>query len=142
VALASGYHPRHSVLGIAWKAVTAAAMFALAPGEARTGAALDNPVLRTEGRVTMIDGILAPTVLLGLALNAAAGWWWADPAAGSTTPPATSAASSPWIIKTCPSQLRAEPVRLEPRPDQCTDTITIRGTVEGWPVRRRTLARA
>jgi divalent metal cation (Fe/Co/Zn/Cd) transporter len=57
-------------------------MFALAAGKARTGRALDNPVLRTEGRVTLIDGILAAAVLLGLALNAALGWWWADPAAG------------------------------------------------------------
>ena len=57
-------------------------MFALAAGKARTGRALDNPVLRTEGRVTMIDGVLAVTVLLGLILNAALGWWWADPAAG------------------------------------------------------------
>ncbi len=40
------------------------------------------PVLSTEGRVTMIDGILAVAVLAGLTLNAAAGWWWADPAAG------------------------------------------------------------
>jgi divalent metal cation (Fe/Co/Zn/Cd) transporter len=39
-------------------------------------------VLRTEGRVTVIDGILACAVLTGLILNAAAGWWWADPAAG------------------------------------------------------------
>ena len=82
VVLASGYHPGHSVLGIIWTAVTAAAMFALAAGKARTGLALDNPVLRTEGRVTMIDGILAAAVLLGLALNAALGWWQADPAAG------------------------------------------------------------
>jgi divalent metal cation (Fe/Co/Zn/Cd) transporter len=82
VVLATGYHPRHSVLGIAWTAVTAAVMFALAAGKARTGAALDNPVLRTEGRVTMIDGILATAVLLGLVLNATLGWWWADPAAG------------------------------------------------------------
>ena len=44
--------------------------------------ALDNPVLRTEGRVTMIDGILAVAVLAGLVLNATLGWWWADPAAG------------------------------------------------------------
>ena len=57
-------------------------MFALAQGKARTGRALDNPVLRTEGRVTMIDGLLAAAVLLGLALNAGLGWWWADPAAG------------------------------------------------------------
>ena len=82
VVLAAGYHPRHSVPGIIWTAVTAAVMFALAAGKARTGAALGNPVLRTEGRVTAIDGILAVAVLLGLVLNAAAGWWWADPVAG------------------------------------------------------------
>ena len=80
--LVSGYHPRPSVLGIAWTAVTAAVMFVLAAGKARAGRALDNPVLRTEGRVTAIDGILATAVLLGLVLNAVAGWWWADPAAG------------------------------------------------------------
>jgi len=82
VVLAIGYHPRHSVPGIIWTAVTAAVMFALAAGKARTGQALDNVVLRTEGRVTMIDGILATAVLLGLVLNTALGWWWADPAAG------------------------------------------------------------
>jgi divalent metal cation (Fe/Co/Zn/Cd) transporter len=80
--LATGYHPRHSTLGIIWTAVTAAVMFTLATGKARTGRALDNPVLRTEGRVTVIDGILAVAVLAGLVLNAVAGWWWADPAAG------------------------------------------------------------
>jgi divalent metal cation (Fe/Co/Zn/Cd) transporter len=82
LVIATGHHPRHSVPGILWTAVTAAVMFALAAGKARTGRALDNPVLRTEGRVTLIDGILATAVLLGLALNAALGWWWADPAAG------------------------------------------------------------
>ncbi len=82
VVLAAGYRPRHSVLGIIWTALTAVAMFALATGKSRTGRALGNPVLRTEGRVTMIDGILAAAVLLGLALNAGFGWWWADPAAG------------------------------------------------------------
>jgi divalent metal cation (Fe/Co/Zn/Cd) transporter len=82
LVLASDYHPRDSGLGIVWTAVTAEVMFALAAGKARTGRALGNPVLRTEGRVTMIDGILAAAVLLGLALNAALGWWWADPAAG------------------------------------------------------------
>ncbi|MER6330448.1 cation transporter [Streptomyces sp. NPDC001034] len=80
--LAGGWRPRHSPLGIGWTAVTAVVMFALAFGKARTGAALDNPVLRTEGRVTLIDGLLAAAVLLGLVLNAQAGLWWADPAAG------------------------------------------------------------
>ncbi|WP_197079831.1 cation transporter [Mycobacterium haemophilum] len=80
--LASGFHPHHSTPGIVWTAITAAVMFALAAGKARTGAALSNPVLVTEGRVTLIDGLLAAAVLLGLLLNAAAGWWWADPVAG------------------------------------------------------------
>ncbi|WP_042431389.1 cation transporter [Streptacidiphilus anmyonensis] len=82
LVLATGFHPRHSALGIAWTAVTAAVMFALAAGKARTGAALDNPVLTTEGRVTLIDGLLATAVLVGLVLNTALGWWWADPIAG------------------------------------------------------------
>jgi divalent metal cation (Fe/Co/Zn/Cd) transporter len=82
VVLAVGYHPRHSVPGIVWTAITALVMFALAAGKARVGGALRNPVLRTEGRVTLVDGILATAVLLGLVLNASLGWWWADPAAG------------------------------------------------------------
>lgn len=82
LVLATGFRPRHSALGIVWTAVTALVMFALATGKARTGTALGDPVLTTEGRVTLIDGLLAAAVLLGLVLNAALGWWWADPAAG------------------------------------------------------------
>ncbi|MDH6130454.1 cation transporter [Kitasatospora sp. GP82] len=80
--LAAGFRPHHSTLGIVWTAITAAVMFTLAFGKARTGAALDNPVLRTEGRVTLIDGLLAAAVLVGLLLNTTLGWWWADPVAG------------------------------------------------------------
>ncbi|HEV7148740.1 MAG TPA: cation transporter [Pedococcus sp.] len=79
---ADDYHPQHSPLGIAWTAVTAAVMFALAAGKRRTGTRLGNPVLVTEGRVTTIDALLACAVLLGLVLNALVGWWWADPLAG------------------------------------------------------------
>jgi divalent metal cation (Fe/Co/Zn/Cd) transporter len=82
IILVIGFHPHHSPLGIVWTGVTASVMFALAYGKARTGAALDNPVLRAEGRITMIDGILATAVLIGLVLNTVAGWWWADPLAG------------------------------------------------------------
>lgn len=57
-------------------------MFALAAGKARTGTALGNQVLATEGRVTLIDAVLALAVLIGLTLNAALAWWWADPVAG------------------------------------------------------------
>ena len=79
--LAAGFRPHHSLVGIAWLAVTAIAMFALAYGKSRTGAALGNRVLETEARVTIIDGLLALAVLVGLVLNAALAWWWADPLA-------------------------------------------------------------
>jgi divalent metal cation (Fe/Co/Zn/Cd) transporter len=82
VVFAIGYHPHRSPLGISWTAITAVVMFALAYGKRRTGHALGNPVLTAEGRVTVIDGLLAVAVLVGLVLNAVAGWWWADPAAG------------------------------------------------------------
>lgn len=80
--LASGYHPHHSPIGIAWTAVTCVAMLLLAASKSKTGRALDNPVLQTEGRVTLIDAYLAAAVLLGLVLNATFGWGWADPLAG------------------------------------------------------------
>jgi divalent metal cation (Fe/Co/Zn/Cd) transporter len=82
IVLLNGYHPLHSPLGIAWTAITAVVMFALAAGKARTGVAINNPVLQTEGRVTFIDGLLATAVLLGLLLNLVFGFWWADPLAG------------------------------------------------------------
>jgi hypothetical protein len=52
IVLARGDHPGSSVVGAAWLAVTAAAMFALAYGKAETGRRLANPVLRTEARIT------------------------------------------------------------------------------------------
>ena len=82
VVLIVGFRPHHSPLGIAWTGATALVMFGLALGKARIGEALENPVLQAEGRITMIDGILATAVLCGLMLNALAGWWWADPLAG------------------------------------------------------------
>jgi divalent metal cation (Fe/Co/Zn/Cd) transporter len=82
LALLTSHHASPSIAGIAWTAVTALVMFALAAGKARTGRALGNPVLVTEGRVTFIDGLLAVAVLAGLALDLMLGWWWADPLAG------------------------------------------------------------
>ncbi len=82
LVLAAGHRAGHSNLGIVWTALTAGVMLALALGKSRTGRALGNAVLRTEGRVTMVDGILAVSVLAGLVTNAALGWWWADPVAG------------------------------------------------------------
>ena len=81
VVLAGGDHPGRSTAGAVWLAVTALAMFALAYGKADTGRRLENIVLRTEARITLIDGALATAVLVGVVLNAAAGLWWADPVA-------------------------------------------------------------
>jgi divalent metal cation (Fe/Co/Zn/Cd) transporter len=73
--------PDRSILGIAWLAITFLVMLALAAGKTHTGTTLDNEVLRTEGRVTLIDAYLAGSVLIGLVLNATVHWWWADPLA-------------------------------------------------------------
>ena len=82
IVLAIGFRPHHSSLGIVWTAMTAAVMFALALGKKKIGTSLDNPVLKAEGRVTLIDAILATAVLAGLTFNALLGWWWADPVTG------------------------------------------------------------
>ncbi|WP_329565282.1 cation transporter [Kitasatospora sp. NBC_01266] len=82
LVLVDGFHARHSPLGIGWTAATAAVLSALAAGQARTGAALDNQVLRTEARVALVYGALAVAVLLGLLLGSVLGWWWADPLVG------------------------------------------------------------
>jgi divalent metal cation (Fe/Co/Zn/Cd) transporter len=81
VVLALRFHAHPSTLGIIWTGATAAVMFALAAGKAYVGGALENPVLQTEGKVTLVDGLLATAVVLGLALNTSLGWWWADPLA-------------------------------------------------------------
>ena len=76
--LAAGARPHHSLLGIVWLALTAAAMFALATGKRDRSRPLEPcPADRSTGT----DGLLATAVLVGLLLNATLGWWCADPAA-------------------------------------------------------------
>ncbi|MCX2747033.1 cation transporter [Arthrobacter sp. MI7-26] len=82
IVFATGVRPGTSAPGIVWTALTLVVMLALAWGKIRTGRSLGNPVLRAEGRVTLVDAYLAGAVLAGLALNALFGWWWADPLAG------------------------------------------------------------
>jgi hypothetical protein len=74
-------HPGTSAMGILWLTLTLAVMLILAAGKHHTGKQLDNPVLLTEGRVTLVDALLVGAVLGGLVLNALLGWWWADPMA-------------------------------------------------------------
>lgn len=81
VTFLTGTHPATSGGGIIWIAATFIAMLLLAFGKRVTGQKLQNEVLLTEGRVTLVDAYLAGAVLVGLALNAFFGWWWADPLA-------------------------------------------------------------
>lgn len=82
IALVTAHRPEPSPGGIVWTAVTAVCMVVLAGLKGRVGRALDNPVLRTEARVTLIDALLAVAVLIGVTADALLGWWWADPVAG------------------------------------------------------------
>jgi divalent metal cation (Fe/Co/Zn/Cd) transporter len=82
VTLAVGIRPDSSLLGIGSLAATTVVMFTLAAAKGRTGRSLGNRTLQTEAKVTMVDGTLAATILVGLVLNAAFGWWWADLAGG------------------------------------------------------------
>lgn len=77
----TGTHATTSIGGIVWIAVTFIVMLLLAFGKRITGQQLQNDVLLTEGRVTLVDAYLAGAVLVGLILNALFGWWWADPLA-------------------------------------------------------------
>lgn len=79
--LVTGRRAGESPFGIAYLAVTALVMFALAIAKRRTAAELDSAPLQSEASMTFLDGILSIATLAGLALNAVFGWWWADPAA-------------------------------------------------------------
>jgi divalent metal cation (Fe/Co/Zn/Cd) transporter len=74
--------PETSSVGIVWLAATLAVMLLLAWNKYRIGNQLNNVVLLTEARVTLVDAYLAAAVLVGLLLNSWLGWWWADPLAG------------------------------------------------------------
>jgi divalent metal cation (Fe/Co/Zn/Cd) transporter len=70
-----------SPVGMAFMAATVVVMFILAWGKRRTGVALGNRPLIANARMAVIDGSLAASILVALALDVAFGWWWADPVA-------------------------------------------------------------
>jgi divalent metal cation (Fe/Co/Zn/Cd) transporter len=81
IRLVEGTVPDESPIGIAYLAVTAAVMLALALLKRKTGRELGSDPLQAEAHITFLDALLAVSVLLSLVLNAAADWWWADPLA-------------------------------------------------------------
>ena len=79
--LVTGRRPDESPWGIAFLAIAAGVMFALAFLKRRLARRLDSAPLHSEATMSLLDGILATATLIGLALYTLAGWWWADPAA-------------------------------------------------------------
>jgi divalent metal cation (Fe/Co/Zn/Cd) transporter len=70
-----------SPLGIAYLAITACVMFALALRKGSLARAARSEPLAAEAHLTFLDGCLATSILVALVLNAGWGVWWADPAA-------------------------------------------------------------
>jgi divalent metal cation (Fe/Co/Zn/Cd) transporter len=70
-----------SPLGIAYLAITACVMFALAFQKRSLARAARSGPLAAEAHLTLLDGCLATGILVALVMNAAWGLWWADPAA-------------------------------------------------------------
>jgi divalent metal cation (Fe/Co/Zn/Cd) transporter len=80
-ALIVGHEADESLPGIAYISLAVVAMLWLGLAKRRVAASLGDDVLASEAVMSILDGVLALSVLAGLLLNAAAGWWWADPAA-------------------------------------------------------------
>jgi divalent metal cation (Fe/Co/Zn/Cd) transporter len=79
--IAQGEAAASSPLGIAYLAITAVVMFALARVKRTIANSARSAPLSAEASMTFLDGCLATGILVALALNTIAGLWWADPAA-------------------------------------------------------------
>lgn len=88
LSVQSSYNLLHHVLstqseiGIVWLILTFFVMALLAVGKYRVGKKINNSVLLTEGRVTLVDAALAFVVLTGFLATILLGWWWSDNIAG------------------------------------------------------------
>lgn len=83
--------PEESPVGIVLAAASLVIMPLVAWGKLRAARQIGSPALRAEAKETLACSYLSFTLLLGLALNAAAGWGWADPAAALLM--------IPWLIR-------------------------------------------
>lgn len=92
--------PEESPLGIVLAAASLVAMPLIAWGKLRAAREVGSAALRAEAKETLACSYLSFTLLLGLALNAAAGWWWADPAAALLM--------VPWLVKEGREGLRGD----------------------------------
>jgi divalent metal cation (Fe/Co/Zn/Cd) transporter len=76
-----GEHASSSPLGIMYLGATTLVMFSLATWKRRVGTQLNNEPFLAEASMTFLDGCLATSIVLALALNVVLGWWWTDPLA-------------------------------------------------------------
>jgi divalent metal cation (Fe/Co/Zn/Cd) transporter len=67
--------PGQSLLGATWLLLTIVVMTILALKKFQIGKQLNNAVLLTEGRVTLVDAALALTVLISMLFSNLLGWW-------------------------------------------------------------------
>jgi divalent metal cation (Fe/Co/Zn/Cd) transporter len=100
LTLASADHPSRSLLGIVLAALSLVVMPVLAGTKLATARRLGSTALQAEARETLACAYLSLALLIGLALNAAAGLWWADPAA--------ALAMVPWLVREGVEGLRGE----------------------------------
>ena len=77
-SLMLGLQPGESPLGIAYLALTATVMFALAGIKRRTARAMGSGPREAEASMTFLDGCLCVGTLTALGVNILLGWWWAD----------------------------------------------------------------
>jgi divalent metal cation (Fe/Co/Zn/Cd) transporter len=79
-SLLAGNHPDKSLTGIVFIIATVIMMMILGFSKKTIGTQMKSETVLADAKFTLIDGALAGTVLIGLALNALFGWWWADQA--------------------------------------------------------------
>jgi len=100
LTLVRGDRPEVSLLGIGLAGTSLVIMPVLAWAKLRVAARVGSGALRAEAKETLACAYLSFALLLGLALNAAAGWWWADPAAALLM--------VPWLVREGVEGLRGE----------------------------------
>jgi len=72
------HHPDKTISGIIFIILTVVVMVVLGLIKRQIGKQMKSETVLADAKFTLIDGALAGTVLVGLAVNALFGWWWAD----------------------------------------------------------------
>ncbi|HXV77547.1 MAG TPA: cation transporter [Candidatus Polarisedimenticolaceae bacterium] len=93
--------PEESLAGIVLAVASLVVMPLVAWGKLRAAREIGSAALRAEAKETLACSYLSLALVLGLAVNAAAGWWWADPVAALLM--------VPWLVNEGQEGLRGAP---------------------------------